>query len=609
MCGIIGYTGAKSAKNVLLHGLSALEYRGYDSAGIALTEPGGEVRCVKSTGRVAALAEKAGTIPDSSCGIGHTRWATHGAPTESNAHPHASHTLTLVHNGILDNFAQTKRQLLGEGYTFASETDTECIAHLIDREYRRLGKPEAAIYEACEQMRGSYALAILFHDIPDVIYAVRHDSPLVLAVGDGECFIASDAPAVLDYTRSMLRPPQGQVCRIEHGGIYYIDRDGNAERRQPETFSASIGTVGTDGYDSYMEKEINEQPNAIRRCAGARLGADGLPDFSADGIPDTVWCEPDGIEIVACGSATHAALLGRFWIEELAGIPVTVNTASEYRYRPPAMNGHTLVIPISQSGETADTLAALRLAKKNGKRTLAIVNAVGSTAAVEADYVLYQCAGPEIAVATTKGYTTQAVLLAMTAIKLGVLRGRLGTERGRALASALVSDLPHAIESILSRDSELSEIARLLRDQGDAYFIGRGPDFPACTECSLKLKEISYIHSEAYAAGELKHGTLSLIERGTILAALATDPLYHAKTAGNIAEVRARGGYTVLFCTPDFENASDTADTVFTLPPLPPELACISAVTAVQLIALRTAQLRGCDVDHPRNLAKSVTVE
>lgn len=609
MCGIIGYTGRGGAKKVLLHGLSALEYRGYDSAGIAVADRDGKIHCVKSRGRVSALAEKAQDAPDGTIGIGHTRWATHGAPTEANAHPHKSKNLTLVHNGILDNCTEVKKMLEEHGYTFESETDTECIAHLIDLEYSRIGTPEGAIYSAMEQMRGSYALGILFRDHPEVIYAVRHDSPLVLAVGDDGCYIASDVPAVLDYTRNILRPPQGQVCCVRRDGIYYVGRDGAMEREEPEIFTGTIGSATMDGYSSFMEKEIREQPKAIRHSTLSRTDKDGMPDFSSDGVPDSLWSEIDSIAVVGCGSATHAALLGRFWIESLADIPVTVNTASEYRYSPPAMHGRTLVIPISQSGETADTLAALRLAKKNGHRSLAIVNAVGSSVAVESDYVLYQGAGPEIAVATTKGYTTQSVILAMVAIKLALVRGKIDRSRAASLMHSLSDEIPQAIETIIADTDKIRGIAELMRGQDDVYFIGRGPDFPACTECSLKLKEISYIHSEAYAAGELKHGTLSLIEEGTVLTALATDPLYHDKTAGNIAEVRARGGIAVLLCTPDFPNAEEVSDTVFTLPPLPREFACIAAVVASQLIALSTAQMRGCDVDHPRNLAKSVTVE
>lgn len=609
MCGIIGYTGSGGAKDVLLHGLAALEYRGYDSAGIAIADKDGAVHCIKSRGRVSSLAEKAEGAPDGTFGIGHTRWATHGAPTEINAHPHRSKNLTLVHNGILDNCTEIRKMLADHGYTFESETDTECIAHLIDLEYTRTGTPEGAIYSAMEQMRGSYALGILFCDYPEMIYAVRHDSPLVLAVGDDGCYIASDVPAVLDYTRNILRPPQGQVCCVRRDGIFFVERDGTMVREEAEPFTGTIGAATMDGYSSFMEKEICEQPQAIRHAVLSRTGPDGLPDFSSDGIPDTLWSETDSIAIVGCGSATHAALLGRHLIESLAGIPVTVNTASEYRYAPPAMHGRTLVIPISQSGETADTLAALRLAKKNGFGSLAIVNAVASSVAVESDYVLYQGAGPEIAVATTKGYTTQAVILAVVAIKLALMRGRLDPARASYLMRALSEELPRAIETVIADKDGISAIAELLRDREDVYFIGRGPDFPACTECSLKLKEISYIHSEAYAAGELKHGTLSLIEQGTPLIALATDALYHDKTAGNIAEVRARGGRTVLLCTPDFPNAQDVADTVFTLPSLPQEFACIAAVAASQLFALRCAQMRGCDVDHPRNLAKSVTVE
>lgn len=609
MCGIIGYTGEMDTKQVLLQGLCALEYRGYDSAGIALAEENGAVHCIRSAGRVAGLIEKAKDAPRGICGIGHTRWATHGAPTEKNAHPHVSASLTLVHNGILENAAGLGKMLREQGYRFRSETDTECIAHLIDLEYRYVGTPEGAIYAAMEHMRGSYALAILFHDHPGVIYAVRQDSPLVLAHEAGQSFVASDVPAVLAYTKNILRPPQGQVFVLQCDGIFSVNRAGEKAKQQTELFTGDIAAVSRDGYESFMEKEIAQQPQVTAQLVRRHLGANGVPDFSADGIADAFFDGLDGIELVGCGSATHAALLGRVWLESLAGIPVTVSTASEYRYRAPVMYGKTLVIPISQSGETADTLAALRLAKRSGKETLAIVNAVGSAVAAEADGVLYQGAGPEIAVATTKGYTTQAVLLALLAVKLGFLRGHLNGTRAAELTGALLQDLPAAMEELLGQKEQLSQIAALLRGQRDVYFIGRGADSCAAVECSLKLKEISYIHSEAYAAGELKHGTLSLIEQGTVLIALATDPLYYAKTSANIAEVRARGGMAVLLCAPDFENAEQAADKVFRLPPLCAEFASLCAVVAMQLIACETARQRGCDVDHPRNLAKSVTVE
>ena len=609
MCGIIGYTGEMDTKQVLLQGLCALEYRGYDSAGIALAEENGAVHCIRSAGRVAGLIEKAKDAPRGICGIGHTRWATHGAPTEKNAHPHVSASLTLVHNGILENAAGLGKMLREQGYRFRSETDTECIAHLIDLEYRYVGTPEGAIYAAMEHMRGSYALAILFHDHPGVIYAVRQDSPLVLAHEAGQSFVASDVPAVLAYTKNILRPPQGQVFVLQCDGIFSVNRAGEKAKQQTELFTGDIAAVSRDGYESFMEKEIAQQPQVTAQLVRRHLGANGVPDFSADGIADAFFDGLDGIELVGCGSATHAALLGRVWLESLAGIPVTVSTASEYRYRAPVMYGKTLVIPISQSGETADTLAALRLAKRSGKDTLAIVNAVGSAVAAEADGVLYQGAGPEIAVATTKGYTTQAVLLALLAVKLGFLRGHLNGTRTAELTGALLRDLPAAMEALLGQKEQLSQIAALLRGQRDGYFIGRGADSCAAVECSLKLKEISYIHSEAYAAGELKHGTLSLIEQGTVLIALATDPLYYAKTSANIAEVRARGGMAVLLCAPDFENAEQAADKVFRLPPLCAEFASLCAVVAMQLIACETARQRGCDVEHPRNLAKSVTVE
>lgn len=609
MCGIIGFCGAGNAADVIIQGLHALEYRGYDSAGLAV-ESGGETITVKCGGRVSELEKLVREKGVSgNCGIGHTRWATHGAPTKSNAHPHSSGRVTLVHNGIIDNYPELHRELADLGYGFSSETDTECIAHLIRREYDATGDAAKAIYHTCARLRGSYALAVIFSDMPGKVWAVRKDSPLILAKGEGASFAASDIPALIPYSREIIRPDDGVLFLIMAKGIYSVSENGTETEEKTEHFYLDTGAAKKDGYEFFMEKEIHEEPEAVRRVCMRRMNDKGLPDFSIDGIGDDMWRDTENIQIIGCGSATHAGMVGRYLTEKLAGIPVTVNTASEYRYDMPAVTGRTLAVPISQSGETADTLAALRLAKKSGIKTAAIVNAVGSAAAREADFVMYTGAGPEIAVATTKGYTTQVAMLCMMAIKLALVRKKVSEEFAADFCRRLSHDIPKVIQNIISRHNEIKIIAENIYEKDDIYFIGRGPDNYAGYECSLKLKEISYIHSESYAAGELKHGTLSLIEKGTPVIALASDSSYYDKTAGNIREVRARGGYTVLVCGSDFAEPEAYAEKYFVLPPMPGYLSPLATVVFSQILALETAKLRGCDADHPRNLAKSVTVE
>lgn len=609
MCGIIGFTGAGNAADIIIKGLHALEYRGYDSAGLAV-ESGGDIMTVKCGGRVSELEKLVRERGiHGNCGIGHTRWATHGAPTEANAHPHSSGRVTLVHNGIIDNYTELRRELSLSGYIFKSETDTECIAHLIRREYDVTNDAAKAIYKACACLRGSYAIAVIFSDIAGSIFALRRDNPLILAKGNGASLAASDIPALISHSREIIRPDDGVLFLLTEKEIYSVSENGEKTPGKTEHFCLDTGNAKKDGYEFFMEKEIHEEPEAVRRVCIRRMNDDGLPDFSIDGISDDIWRETDSIQIIGCGSAMHAGLIGRYLTEKLAGIPVTVNTASEYRYDMPARVGKALAVPISQSGETADTLAALRLAKKSGIKTAAIVNAVGSAAAREADFVMYTGAGPEIAVATTKGYTTQVAMLCMMAIKLALVRKKVTAEYAADFCRRISHDIPKAISDIISRQKEIKSIAENIYKKDDIYFIGRGPDNHAGHECSLKLKEISYIHSESYAAGELKHGTLSLIEKGTPVIALATDSLYYDKTAGNIREVRARGGYTVLVCGSDFAEPEAYAEKHFVLPPLPGYLSPIATVVFSQILALETAKLRGCDVDHPRNLAKSVTVE
>lgn len=610
MCGIMGYTGTEDALPIILSGLRTLEYRGYDSAGLALQQPDGDIFTVRCVGRVRDLEGCLGAVPaDSACGIGHTRWATHGAPTEANAHPHASHHLTLVHNGIVDNCDCLRRELEQNGYVFRSETDTECIAHLIDREYERLRDPAAAIYAALPRLRGSFALAILFHDRAGEVYTVRRDSPLILAHRADGVYVASDIPALLPFSREILRPEENTVFCLTRNRIEEIDAFGNRKARATVHCQLDPGAADKGGYPCFMLKEMHEQPDAVRRVCARRIGANGLPDFSVDGVPEALWVKIDSIQIIACGSAAHAGLMGRHIMERLTDIPVTVTPASEYRYDPPASSGLTLALPISQSGETADTLAGLRLAKANGLTSVAVVNAEGSAIAREADYTLYTGAGPEIAVATTKGYTTQVALLSMIAIRLALARKRIDAEQARSLCRELEVDAPAAIASVLARSDELACTVELVGSQDDVYFIGRGTDCSAAAECSLKLKEISYIHSDAYPAGELKHGTLALIRPGTPVVALASNPAYYDKMIGNIREVRARGGSVVLVCGSDFPSPETLSDFVFRLPPTGQLVAPLLTVIFSQLLAYRAAVRRGCDVDHPRNLAKSVTVE
>ncbi len=610
MCGIIGYTGTENAEKTVLEGLRALEYRGYDSAGLAVFSDDGTFVTVKCRGRVAELEKKVMRSPVSgNCGIGHTRWATHGAPDEKNAHPHLSDTLALVHNGIIDNSLELRRELEDAGYRFSSETDTECVAHLIDRAYKETKDPAKAIYSACSRLCGSYALAIMFFDRKDEIYAVGKDNSLIIAVAPDGGYVASDIPALLPHGRDFIRPEEGTVYRIRKDGAYSIDAYGTEVKEKTERFDADIGAAQKDGYGHFMLKEIHEEPAAIFNAVSPRINADGLPDFSSDGIEDTVWKETDLVSVISCGSATHAGLVGRYLTETFARVPTVVSTASEYRSDPPATVGKVLAVPVSQSGETADTLAGLRIAKKNGERTVAIVNAVGSAVAREADRVIYQNAGPEIAVATTKGYATQTALLALISVKLALAKGKMTETDAKRFCNGLLRGIPKAVSDVIARRDEIKRIADCIKHAKDVYFIGRGIDCAAGYECSLKLKEISYIHSEAYAAGELKHGTLALIEKGTPVIALATDPRLYVKTAGNIREVRARGAFVILVCGGDFENRDEYSDISFVLPDEAKTLSPLATVVFAQLLAYETALSLGCDIDCPRNLAKSVTVE
>ncbi len=599
MCGIIGYAGGRNTAEVLLGGLKKLEYRGYDSAGIALVRKN-TIEIYKNKGKVAVLEAqvKAKSTDGADAGLGHTRWATHGAPEEVNAHPHRSGRVVLVHNGIIENEQTLRRKLADQGLFPKSDTDTELIAMLIDRYYS--GDPQAAVRKAAAQLEGSYAIGVLFEDQPGSIYALRKDSPLVIGRGKGESFIASDIPAILEYTREYWLPEEGELVVVRADQITFLDRDGRAIEKPLQTADWDEESAQKSGYPHFMAKEMAEQPEAIRKTV-ARYYRNGtvLEELGEGfGIKGTV-------RIVACGSAYHAGLLGKYAIERLARLPVAVEQAGEFRYADPILTKDDLVVVISQSGETADSLAALRLAKERDIPTLGIVNVWGSSLAREADTVLYTAAGPEISVATTKAYSCQVALLYLLALRLA--KKRLSPAEFQEKCAQL-EQLPHYVGRALEQEAACKRAAARLKDAEHLFFIGRGQDYYIGCEGSLKLKEISYIHSEAYAAGELKHGTISLIEPGTPVVALMTDRERLLKSAANIREVRARGAE--VFCITYADVDTDgIADHRLELPDCPDFFAPIPGVVLTQLLAYHAATARGNDVDQPRNLAKSVTVE
>lgn len=609
MCGIIGYTGKEDAVFRVTKGLSVLEYRGYDSVGLAArTER--EIKTVKCRGRIGDLERRLSSEPieGAASAIGHTRWATHGGPSDGNAHPHSVGQVVLVHNGIIENYGELKKALIKKGVEFVSETDTEVAAALLDEAYRRCGDPISAIRAATEKMTGSYAFAILFEDRRDEIYAVRSGSPLILARGEDGSYLASDVTALLPFTREYYVLPEGEISLLTPDKITVYGADGTCFTPDWSVTEMTPEVAERGGYAHFMLKEIYEQPTAIVSSVSPRV-KDGLPDFSDDGIPEELWHGIRNIQIVACGSAMHAGLVGVRLFERLAGVPTTVYVASEYRYHPPLAGAGTLVIVISQSGETADTLAALRYAKDAGHRTLAVVNAVETTIAREADYRIYTYAGPEIAVATTKGYCTQVSTLYMLALAIAAARGRIEEHAIRAEVEALQTDAPKAIEEILGRRDTLRRVAERVAEKEHVFFIGRGIDYALSVEGALKLKEISYIHAEAYAAGELKHGTISLVEEGTPVIALSTEEHLFGKTESNVREVRSRGAYVILLCREDERCSEGAADEVIRLPIASHIGTLFASLAVLQVIAYETAVKRGCDVDRPRNLAKSVTVE
>ena len=608
MCGIVGYVGKNDCSEVLVSALSKLEYRGYDSAGIAVFE-NGKVNVIKSEGRLKNLEDKmkAESFPTGSAGIGHTRWATHGKPSDINSHPHiGGEYVTLVHNGIIENYRELKEELQAKGREFYSETDTEVVAKLLDFNYE--GDPVKAIEKTLSQVTGSFALGILFKDIPNVIYAVRRGSPLIVGVKDEEGFIASDVPAIIKYTKDYFLLEHDEIARIAEGSITFTDLKGNPIEKELKTADWDMDAAEKGGYDHYMLKEINEQPDAVRKTVAPRV-FEGMPSLEECAITVESLKDIKQVFIVACGTAMHAGMVGKYAIEKLARVPVNVDIASEFRYRAPLVGEGDLVIIISQSGETADSLEALRVSKALGAKVMGVVNAKGSSIARESDMLVYTHAGPEIAVASTKAYMVQIAVMYLLSFELAFAKGKIDEAECKRLTAELMA-MPEKIGEIIKSTDEIShEAAKGLIDAESLLYIGRGFDYALSMEGSLKLKEISYIHSECYASGELKHGTISLITEGMPVIAVATQSDLFDKTISNIKEVKARGAKVLLVCGEGFEVGEDVADMVIRVPMTEEMLMPMSAIVPLQLVAYYSSVLRGNDVDKPRNLAKSVTVE
>lgn len=612
MCGIVGFTGMHQAAPILLDGLSKLEYRGYDSAGIAVRDGQSDVEVIKAKGRLKVLEKKTnnGLAVQGSCGIGHTRWATHGEPSEGNAHPHMSDdgNVVAVHNGIIENYQELKDKLTRKGYTFYSETDTEVAVKLIDYYYKKYeGTPVDAINHTMVRIRGSYALAIMFHDYPEEIYVARKDSPMILGVENGESYIASDVPAILKYTRNVYYIGNLEMARVRKGEITFYNLDGEEIQKELKTIDWDAEAAEKAGFEHFMMKEIHEQPKAVEDTLNSVL-KDGVIDLSEVGLTEEEIRKISQIYIVACGSAYHVGAVAQYVIEDLVRIPVRVELASEFRYRKPLLDPDGLVVIISQSGETADSLAALREAKERGVRTLGIVNVVGSSIAREADNVFYTLAGPEISVATTKAYSTQLIASYVLAVQFAMIRGKISQEEYQNYIQELQT-IPDKIRRIIEDKERLQWFAAKQANAKDVFFIGRGIDYAVSMEGSLKMKEISYIHSEAYAAGELKHGTISLIEDGTLVIGVLTQPELYEKTVSNMVECKSRGAYLMGLTTYGNYNMEDTADFVTYIPKTDVHFAASLAVIPLQLMGYYVSVARGLDVDKPRNLAKSVTVE
>lgn len=607
MCGIVGYVGKQECTKVLLDALSKLEYRGYDSAGIAVFQDG-EIRVSKTKGRIADLKKKIlqeGVIHGGTCGIGHTRWATHGEPSDINSHPHGNAEISIVHNGIIENYQKIKSFLEKRGYVFESQTDTETVAKLLDYYYN--GDPMETIQKVLGDIEGSYALGIVFKDFPESVYAVRKDSPLIVGIGDEEAFIASDVPAILKFTRNYYLLDTDEIAVLSNGRAQIFDKYGTPVEKQLMVADWDMEAAEKGGYEHFMLKEINEQPNAIKQTISPRI-KNGMPNFEECGMTAEKLASYHSIFVVACGTAMHAGLVGKYVIEKLARVPVAVDVASEFRYRDPIIGKGDLVIVVSQSGETADTLEALKLSKRLGADTLAIVNVVGSSIAREADMVIYTHAGPEISVASTKAYSVQISVFYLLAFLLSYVKNMISEDECKRLTSVLES-VPNMIDVILKQEKSCQYVASQLINSENLLYIGRGLDYALSMEGSLKLKEISYIHSESYAAGELKHGTISLVTESMPLIAVATQRDLFDKTVSNAKEVKARGG-KVIFVTHDYINVDDdVADYKIGLPTIDDVLMPMLTVVPLQLIAYYTSVLRGNDVDKPRNLAKSVTVE
>ncbi len=612
MCGIVGFVGNRQAAPVLLEGLSKLEYRGYDSAGLAVRDGDGPIEIVKAKGRLKVLEEKTngGQALAGDCGIGHTRWATHGEPSEVNAHPHcnADASIVGVHNGIIENYQELKQKLLKHGYTFYSGTDTEVAVKLVDYYYKKyLGTPVDALNHAMVRIRGSYALAVMFKDYPEEIYVARKDSPMILGVADGESYIASDVPAILKHTRNVYYIGNLELGRVQKGKITFYNLDGDEIEKELVEIKWDAEAAEKAGFEHFMIKEIHEQPKAVRDTLNSVIH-DGKIDLTDIGLSEEDIREISQIYMVACGSAYHVAVSAQYVLEDLAKVPVRVELASEFRYRSLLLDKKGLVIVISQSGETADSLAALRKAKELGVRTLSVVNVVGSSIARESDNVFYTLAGPEIAVATTKAYSTQLIACDILAVQFAKVRGEIDEAQYAKLIEELLA-LPDKIERVLQDKERIQWFAAKQAASKDVFFIGRGIDYAISMEGSLKMKEISYIHSEAYAAGELKHGTISLVEDGTLVVGILTQSSLYEKTVSNLVECKSRGAYLMGLTTYGHYNIEDTADFVVYIPKTDEHFAASLAVVPLQLLGYYVSLARGLDVDKPRNLAKSVTVE
>ena len=608
MCGIVGYIGKEEAAPILLDGLSKLEYRGYDSAGIAVFD-GESINVAKTKGRLKVLSELThdGRMLPGTLGIGHTRWATHGSPSDTNAHPHldSEETIVVVHNGIIENYLKLKKKLESKGYRFVSETDTEVIAHLLDYYYR--GNPLEAVTKIMHRMEGSYALGIIFKDHPNELYAVRKDSPLIVGHTDGGSIIASDVPAVLKYTRDVYFIENEEIVRLTEQNMEFFTVDEEPLKKEPVHIDWDANAAEKGGYEHFMLKEMYEQPKAIADTFSPRI-KDGRIEIEELGMDDEAIRAVKKIVIVACGSAYHTGMTSKYIFEGMARIPVEVDLASEFRYRDPILTDGTLVIVISQSGETADSLAALREAKEKGCKVLGIVNVVGSSIAREADNVMYTWAGPEIAVATTKAYSCQLIALYLLAMKFAHVRGTISEGELAEMIEDL-KKLPAQVEMLLNNKDRIQKFANRYLAAKSIFFIGRGIDYAISMEGSLKLKEVSYIHSEAYAAGELKHGTISLIEDGTLVTALLTQENLYKKMISNIEEVKTRGAFVMAVTNEGHSDVEKAADYVVYIPKTNKYFTNSLAIIPLQLFGYYVAVGRGCDVDKPRNLAKSVTVE